>query len=157
MSYKEGRGWDYKFNFFLRRDETNHSTPCCRMSWKGKMMAPSSTEGGLCPGSRILAAPSRAVCGGQRAPAFWLPALVSLHPSSRQAQCLLLISCVPLVPRPRSRSTWHGAQANPAKLRAIQKVRNSPTTLHTQRCCAIPSPQPETPGTALMSIVREGK
>lgn len=55
MSYKEGRAWDYKFNFFLRRDETNHSTPCCRMSWEGKMMAPSSTEEG-----RAL------VCGGWR-------------------------------------------------------------------------------------------
>lgn len=64
MSYKEGRGWDYKFNFFLRRDETNHSTPRCRMSREGKMMAPSSAEGGPCPGSRMLAAPSRAVVEG---------------------------------------------------------------------------------------------
>lgn len=55
MSYKEGRDWDYKFNFFLRRDETNHSTPCCRMSWEGKMMAPHSAEGGLCPSERVLA------------------------------------------------------------------------------------------------------
>lgn len=55
MSYKEGRDWDYKFNFFLRRDETNHSTPCCRMSWEGKMMAPHSAEGGLYPRERMLA------------------------------------------------------------------------------------------------------
>lgn len=55
MSYKEGRDWGYKFNFFLRRDETNHSTPCCRMSWEGKMMAPHSAEGGLCPSERMLA------------------------------------------------------------------------------------------------------
>lgn len=55
MSYKEGRDWDYKFNFFLRRDETNHSTPCCRMSWEGKMMAPHSTEGGLYLSERMLA------------------------------------------------------------------------------------------------------
>lgn len=60
MSYKEGQDWDYKFNFFLSRDETNHSTPCCRMSWEGKMMALYSAEGGLCPseqssGPRLLA------------------------------------------------------------------------------------------------------
>lgn len=97
MSYKEGRGWDYKFNFFLR-DERNHSTPCCRMSWKGKMMALSSTEGGLCPGSWMLAALSWEVGGGQRAPAFWLPALVLLHPSFSHAPGLLLISCVLSVP-----------------------------------------------------------
>lgn len=64
MSYKEGRGWGYKFNFFLRRDETNHSTPRCRVSREGKMMAPRGAEGGPCPGSRTPAAPGRAVGGG---------------------------------------------------------------------------------------------
>lgn len=79
MSYKEGRGWDYKFNFFLRRDETNHSTPRCRMSREGKMMAPSSAEGGPCPGSRMLAAPSRVVGGGPQ-PSGSQPRLLGTQP-----------------------------------------------------------------------------
>lgn len=64
MSYKEGRGWDYKFNFFLRRDEINYLIFCCRMLWEGKMMVLSSVEGGSCFSLRMLAVLSREVGGG---------------------------------------------------------------------------------------------
>lgn len=92
MSYKEGQGWDYKFNFFLRRDETNHSTPRCRMSREGKMMALSSAEGGPCPGSPMLAALGRLVGGGPQASGSWPwllgtqpPGGCSVHSSSPKA------------------------------------------------------------------------
>lgn len=83
MSYKEGRGWDYKFNFFLRRDETNDPTPRCRMS-RRENDGTESAEGGPA-GSRRLAAPGPA-------PA---PRPAPLHPGSAQAQGSLLSPHVP--------------------------------------------------------------
>lgn len=133
MSYKEGRGWDYKFNFFLRRDETNHSTPRCRMSWEGKMMAPSSTEGGPCPGSRTLAARSRAVGGGPQSSGSqpWL--LSTQPPGGRSAH-----SSSPAPPRSRYLQA-HVTLCTPAdRPTAIPKVRNSPNnTAHTEGLCSI--------------------
>lgn len=133
MSYKEGRGWDYKFNFFLRRDETNHSTPRCRMSREGKMMAPRSAEGGPCPGSRMLAAPSRAVGGGPQ-PSGSQPWFLSTQPPGR----LSAHSSSPAFPRSRDLQA-HVTPCTQADRPTQQPSRKSEialTALYTQRGCA---------------------
>lgn len=90
MSYKGGQGCDYKFNFSLRRDETNDPAPRCRMSWR-ENDGTEGAEGGPA-GSRRLAAPGPA-------PA---PRPAPVHPASAQAQGSLLS---PRVPRPLTART----------------------------------------------------
>lgn len=119
MSYKEGRGWDYKFNFFLRRDETNHSTPLCCMSWEGKMMAPHNTEGGLCPGSWMLAALSRVVGGGPQ-PSGSQPWFFCTQAPERLSVCS---SPTSLSPRPLVHVTLHTSKLSREPSRKSEMAR----------------------------------
>ena len=125
MSYKEGRGWDYKFNFFLRRDETNEPTPPCRMS-RRENDGTECAEGGPA-GSRRLAAPGRA-----QPPCSPHPQLPCTQAQGQLRACSSSsVPGSPGSPDLQAPKTMHIGR--PATLLAILKVGNSPKETHTEK------------------------
>lgn len=135
MSYKEGRGWDYKFNFFLRRDETNGPTPRRRVSRR-------ENDGtALRAGGRFTEAGGTGRAAGP-APGSQPRLPCTPAPGRRRARSSSPAS--PQSPDLQAHVTPHTGR--PAKLPVAQKVGSSPNNAHTRRRQAATFPRPETAG-----------